>query len=77
MSAGACRRAGGIVPGLVLAVRDGEALVELRSGDLERVALDVVPDSEEGDVVLCLGGLVLERVAHARDRGPHLIHAGD
>jgi hypothetical protein len=55
----------GAAVGIVLAIQGEEALVELPDGGLDVVALDLVPDAGEGELLLCLAGLVLERLGRA------------
>jgi hydrogenase maturation factor len=46
----------------VTAVDGHEALVTV-DGDRELVAIDLVPDAQPGDLVLCHAGIALERLA--------------
>jgi hydrogenase expression/formation protein HypC len=45
----------------VLAVRDGDAVVDV-GGLRDRVAVDLVPDAAPGDLLLCHAGIALARV---------------
>ncbi len=49
------------VTAVVVALADGDAVVEA-GGRQERVALDLVPDAEPGDTLLCHAGIALARV---------------
>ena len=58
--------------GTVLALDGDEALVELPDGVEARVALDLVPDTAVGDVLLCHVGIALERLdPHGAADGAH------
>ena len=48
------------VPARILIVLGGDALVETPGGELDRVALDLVPGACDGDAVLCHAGIALE-----------------
>jgi hydrogenase maturation factor len=58
------------VPARILIVLGIDALVETPGGELDRVALDLVPSARDGDVVLCHAGIALELLS--RDPGARL-----
>ena len=49
----------------VVAVEQLEAIVLVETGTTSRVAIDLVPDAEPGDVLLCHAGIALERLEQA------------
>ena len=48
----------------VRAVEGLEAAVDV-AGQVERVAIDLVPDARPGDLLLCHAGIALERIEEA------------
>ncbi len=44
---------------------DGLEAIVLLDGRTERVGVDLVPDAEPGDLLLCHAGIALERVVRA------------
>ena len=45
---------------------DGLVAEVATDGDVERVAIDLVPDVRPGDLLLCHAGIALERLEEAR-----------
>jgi hydrogenase maturation factor len=49
------------IEAVVVSVAGAEAVVRANGGE-ETVAIDLVPDADVGDVLLCHAGIALERV---------------
>jgi hydrogenase maturation factor len=68
MDADTCVTCGDVaVAARVEEVTGVEAVVSV-AGASERVAIDLVPDAEPGDLLLCHAGIALERLVETSDR---------